>query len=143
MNAVVPILVLVFGIAMGIAVTGEGGSVREIVGSADAFAALMWASLVAVLVAVAMSLISRECSLEATIEHWSEGARSLLVPVTIVVLAWALAAVSDELGTANFLVAIVGNSLPVSLLPAIVFVTAAVIAFATGSSWGVMATLGR
>jgi len=140
-NAVVPILVLVFGIATGIAVTGEGGSVREIVGSADAYAALMWASLVAVLVAVAMSLISRECSLEAAIEHWSEGARSLLVPVTIVVLAWSLAAVSDALGTANFLVAIIGDSLPVSLLPAIVYVTAAVIAFATGSSWGVMAIL--
>ena len=141
LNAVVPILVLVFGIATGIAVTGEGSSVREIVGSADAYAALMWASLVAVLVAVAMSLISGECSLEATIEHWSEGARSLLVPVTIVVLAWSLAAVSDALGTANFLVAIIGDSLPVSLLPAIVYVTAAVIAFATGSSWGVMAIL--
>jgi len=140
-NAIVPILALIVGIAMGLAATGKGGSIREVVGSANAYAALMWASLVAVLVAIAMSLLRRDGTLSEIVEHWSEGAKSLLVPMTIVVLAWSLAAVSNELGTADFLVSIIGDSLSVTLLPAVVFGTAALISFATGSSWGTMAII--
>lgn len=140
-NAIVPILVLVGGICLGIVVTGDGENLREVVGSADTYASLMWASLVAVVVAITMSLAQKLATLNELIEYWSDGARSLLVPMTIVVLAWALAAVSNELGTADFIVSIIGDWLPVSMLPAVVFVAAALIAFATGAAWGTMAIL--
>src|SRR5690606_756618 len=50
-NAVLPVLVLVFGVIGGLFATGEGDSVREIIGSADSYKSLMWASLLAVLTA--------------------------------------------------------------------------------------------
>jgi Na+/H+ antiporter NhaC len=52
-----------------------------------------------------------------------------------------LSGVTDVLGTANFLVALVGDHLHPGLLPALVFVVAAATAFSTGSSWGTMGIL--
>src|SRR5690606_31515458 len=51
LNAVLPMLVLVVGVLTGLYVTGEGESLREIIGTADAYRALMWASLLGVLTA--------------------------------------------------------------------------------------------
>ena len=45
------------------------------------------------------------------------------------------------LHTADYIVSLLGDALPPALLPTIVFLVAAVTAFGTGSSWGVMAIL--
>jgi Na+/H+ antiporter NhaC len=49
--------------------------------------------------------------------------------------------ISSELHTADFLIASLGDNLPVTMLPATVFVLAAFTAFSTGSSWGAMGIL--
>jgi Na+/H+ antiporter NhaC len=49
--------------------------------------------------------------------------------------------VTDVLGTADFLVSLLGDRLHPGLIPALVFVVAAATAFATGSSWGTMGIL--
>jgi len=59
----------------------------------------------------------------------------------ILVLAWALSGVTDVLGTADFLVSLLGDRLHPGLVPALVFVVAAATAFSTGSSWGTMGIL--
>ena len=46
-----------------------------------------------------------------------------------------------DLNTANYIVSILGNTIPMWLLPTIIFLIAAATAFGTGSSWGVMAIL--
>lgn len=69
------------------------------------------------------------------------GARSSLLPVTILSLAWSLKASCDALQTGPFLVYAVGDSVPPQMFPAIVFVIAAMTSFATGTSYGTMAIL--
>ena len=59
----------------------------------------------------------------------------------VLLLAWALADVSKDLQTADYIVSSLGGSIPMNLLPAIIFVIAAITAFGSGSSWGVMAIL--
>lgn len=59
----------------------------------------------------------------------------------ILVLAWALSALTVELGTADYLMSVFGETLNPYWLPAIVFVLSALTAFATGSSWGTMGIL--
>ena len=44
-NAIVPIVVLVATVISGLYVTGEGDSIRDIIGSADSSIALMWGAL--------------------------------------------------------------------------------------------------
>jgi Na+/H+ antiporter NhaC len=80
-------------------------------------------------------------NLEEVVDAWYKGVRSLMYAMIILVLAWALGGITDVLQTANFLVSILGDTLPVQTLPFLVFVIAAFTAFATGSSWGSMGIL--
>jgi Na+/H+ antiporter NhaC len=140
-NALVPILVLVFGVIAGLFVTGEGDSVRDIISTADSYLAIMWASTASAIVAILLSVSQRILTLEGAIDAWYAGARSMLLAVIILVLAWALAEVNGVLATADYLVAQLSDTLAPGLIPTIVFVLAAGTAFATGSSWGTMGIL--
>jgi len=145
-NAVLPIVVLVGTVlaglyATGLAAAGEGASLREIIGDADSYAALMWGSLLGVITAAGLSLGQDILNLEQTVEAWYEGLKSMLFAMIILVLAWALSNITDVLHTADYLVSILGEALPPGVVPAIIFVLAAATAFATGSSWGTMGIL--
>jgi len=140
-NALLPILTMVTGVVTGMFVTGEGETLREIVGSADPYKSLIWGSLFGALLAIAMSVGQGVLSLHESVAAWFSGARAMLYAIFILVLAWALSGVTDVLGTADYLVSLVGDHLHPGLLPMLVFVVAAATAFSTGSSWGTMGIL--
>lgn len=141
LNAVVPILTLIGVTGIGLVVTGEGDNIIEVVGDGDAFAALLWGSLLSVLVAAALSLGQRILTLGQTVDAWFVGIKSVLYVLIILTLAWALAGVSEDLGTGQYLASTLGQALPAVLLPTILFVISAAVAFATGTSWGTMGIL--
>jgi len=101
----------------------------------------MWASMLGVVVAIAMTVGQRILSLTEAMEAWFVGMRSMLLALVILVLAWALANVNDALGTAPYLVDLLSDSLSAWMVPPIVFILAAFVAFATGSSWSTMGIL--
>ena len=141
MNAIVPVVAMTLAIMGGLYVTGEGETVSDIVGSANSYQALMWASIISVLVAVVMTLSQRLLSLDEVVDAWVSGARFTFLAMIILVLSWAMAEISSELHTADFLIASLGDRLPMGILPTMVFVLAAFTAFSTGSSWGAMGIL--
>ena len=147
LNAALPVLVLVLTVIAGLWVTGKAAAddpdpgLRAIIGSADSYRALLWGSLLGVVAALALTLGQRILSMDETVQAWYRGARSMLMAMIVLLLAWSLGAVTEELGTADYLVSLLGERLDVGLLPALVFVLAAATAFATGSSWGTMAIL--
>jgi len=142
-NALIPIIVLIGGVIIGIYATGykEGSNLREIVSDANSYKALLWGSLLSVLTAVFLSVIQGIMSLKEATDAWFKGARSLLMAMLILVLAWSLSKVTDGLGTANYLVSLLGDSLNPGVVPTLVFLLAAATAFSTGSSWATMAIL--
>lgn len=147
-NAYVPILVMVLGVLIGLYATGKQAvadiaepTLQDIIGNADSYAALMWASLASMMAAALLSMGQKIMDLEEVVNAWFHGARSMLMAMIILILAWSLGEVTDILKTADFLVSILGDSLPIFILPAMVFVLAAATAFATGSSWGAMGIL--
>jgi Na+/H+ antiporter NhaC len=140
-NAVLPIATLLVVTAGGLVVTGEGDTIVEVVGDGDAFAALLWGSLLAVLVAAALSLGQRILTVGETVNAWFAGVKSVLYVLIILTLAWALSAVASELGTAEYLADTLGEALPAAVLPTLLFLVAAAVAFATGTSWGTMGIL--
>ncbi len=142
-NAVIPIVVMVVGTFVGIYVTGQevtgpDASIRDIVGNGDAYLALMWASLLAVVTAAVLSIGQGILTLSETVDAWFAGARSMFFAMIILTLAWSLSSVNETIQTGDYLVSLLGGTLDPQLVPAIVFVLAAATAFATGSSWGVM-----
>ena len=147
-NAYIPIVVLVMGVLVGLYATGlqavtdiTNPTIQDIIGNADSYTALMWASLASMMAAALLSLGQKIMDLEAVVNAWFHGARDMLMAMIILILAWSLGEVTDILKTADFLVSVMGDSLPVFILPALVFVLAAATAFATGSSWGAMGIL--
>ena len=145
-NAVIPILVLVAGVLGGLYTTGAqavgtDAALKDVVGEANSYTALMWGSLLGVAAAAALSLGQGILDLEQTVEAWYEGLKSMLFAMVILVLAWALSNITDVLHTADYLVSILGETLPPGVVPTIIFVLAAATAFATGSSWGTMGIL--
>ena len=112
-----------------------------VIGAADSYVALLWASLSGVLVAVAMTVGARIMTLDKAMDAMVHGFGSMLPALVILTLAWSLASATELLHTADFLTeALSGRVAPVAL-PAIVFVMAALISFSTGSSWSTMAIL--
>jgi len=147
-NAIIPVVVLVVTVLGGLYYTGlsavatpETATLSEIIGEADSYKALMWGSLLGVLVAAALSVGQRILTLEETVEAWYAGLKSMLFAMIILVLAWALSEITVVLHTAEYLTSILGDWLPAGAVPAVVFLLAAATAFATGSSWGTMGIL--
>jgi Na+/H+ antiporter NhaC len=146
-NAVLPIVVMLAGVVGGLYVTGTAGvtvenpGIKDILGAADSIKALLWGSLLGATTAAALSMVQRILSLEQVVNAWYQGMRAMVYAMIILILAWALGNITVELKTADYLVSVLGDALPVQLLPALVFVIAAATAFATGASWGSMAIL--
>ena len=149
-NAAVPVLAVIFATLVGLYVSGlhgldrSGGggvSLREVIDASDPFTVLLWASLIGVTCAVVLAVMQRILGLRAALEAVVGGFKSMLPAVVVLVLAWSLGEVCVELATADFLVRVVGPAVPPGALPAAVFLVAAAISFATGTSWGTMAIL--
>jgi len=145
-NAGIPVLTVVAVVVAGLYTTGRAGagpdaSLRDILGAADPYATLLWGSLAGCLMAFALSSVQRLLTVREALDAWFGGMRGMVVATVILVLAWSLGAVTQEVGTARYLAQIVSEQVPLPLLPVLVFVTAAAIAFGTGTSWGTMAIL--
>ena len=149
LNALIPVVVVVFVAAIGIYVDGRAKvlsagmepSLRAIVGEASSSAAILWGTGAGCLAALALSVGSGALSFGKSIDAWMSGMRSMLFAAVILVLAWSLGAVCRDLDTASFLIGAVGDWIAPAWIPATVFVMAALVSFATGTSWGTMAIL--
>jgi len=140
-NAFVPIIALVIALMVSLVLLGEGDSLVAILETTSPYQAMMYSSFVGVLVAAALSIGQRILSIHETVDAWYGGLRATLFGMIILVLAWSLSDLTASLNTAQYLVTLLADSLPVALIPAIVFILAAFTAFTTGTSWGTMAIL--
>jgi Na+/H+ antiporter NhaC len=72
-----------------------------------------------------------------------QGAKSMFTAITILTLAWTISGVCrDLLETGIYVAGVVQtSSLPIALIPAIMFIAAAALSFATGTSWGTFGIL--
>ncbi len=113
----------------------------QIIGAASPFRTLLWASFAGVLTAMLLPLVTRRLKLQALLDAFLSGVQSMNIAVIILILAWSLGQVCKDMGTAQTVIGWIEPVLAPHLLPAVVFIAAAVISFATGTSWGTMAIL--
>jgi Na+/H+ antiporter NhaC len=146
--AAAPVAAVVVTVIAGLVYTGlealpEGAdrSLSTIFGRADPFRPLLWGSLVGCIAAVVLAVGWRLMKLTEAIRAWVDGLRSMLLAFVILMLAWSLGAVTESLGTASYLTTVLSDRLPLEALPFTTFVVAALISFATGTSWATMAIL--
>lgn len=151
-NAFLPILTVVLVTVGGMYVSGASGLnradhpqlsvwLREVFSNASSIDSLLWASLSAVVVALFLALSQRILTLGESMDALTEGFKSMLLAVVVLVLAWGIGTVTGELHTADFVVGMTEGVLSPHWFPVLVFIASAAIAFATGTSWGTMAIL--
>lgn len=149
-NGVLPILTVIIVTMVGLYVTGRNAIIeaegsdfgfRNIMSNSSSYEALFWSSLSGCFVGAALSLGQRILKLSQVMDAWFHGVKSMLLAMVILLLAWSIGAVTKELKTAEYIVGLLGNTMSPYWLPVLTFFIAAVISFATGTSWGTMAII--
>lgn len=149
-NALLPILVVIFGTLWGLIQTGqtslaEAGNTSPTMFDAlregNSFVALLWSSFLGCVVALLMTLVQRLLSLGAAVNAMVSGIKAMTPAILILILAWSIGKVCTDLHTADFLVASLSGVIAPELLPGIIFIVAAAVSFSTGTSWGTMTIL--
>lgn len=161
-NAAAPILSVVLGILGGILFLGryrileEGGRFslfsfadwREAFGvtvsgssGAGAMPILFLAAAFGTLVAFALTLGQKLMSVRESCRAFVSGMPTLWMAIYILLMTWAMRAICEDLGTAQYLIEWLGDDMPVWTLPLFTFAVAAAMSFATGTSWGAMGIL--
>lgn len=113
----------------------------KLIGSADSYIALLWASLSGVVLAILMTIGGRVMKLHDTMHYMITGFKTMMPALIILAMAWALAITTEELYTAEFLSNLLQGNVNPYFLTVIIFILSSGIAFSTGSSWSTMAIL--
>lgn len=108
--------------------------------AADVGAAMRNASLTAVVLAALMALWCGR-GLHPLMIDMLVGLRSMALAVGILLLTWMIGALIKDLGSAARISALANDLLSPSLLLAGIFALCAIMAFATGTSWGTFAIM--
>ena len=111
--------------------------------SSDASIGLVLGSFGALILTVITYLIRRVLSFKSSMLCIPDGFKAMVPAILILSLAWTLKAMTDSLGAADYVAGIVEGSAGAlqMFLPAIIFIIACFLAFATGTSWGTFGIL--
>ena len=153
-DALIPLLVLIFGTIIGLVSTGYDAStwtdgnagffskLSATIGAANSYKALLWASLLSLLTAIIITLLRGKIKFGKIMEEMVEGFKSMFNAVLILTMAWSIALVTKDMHTAEFVSQLLLQwSLSPVWVPVLTFLLAALIGFSTGTSWGTMAIL--
>lgn len=115
----------------------------EAFAGSDASVGLVLGSFAALIITVAFYMIRRVLSFKNCMRCIPDGFKAMVPAILILSLAWTLKAMTDSLNAAEYVAGIVNGSAAglQKLLPAIIFVIACGLAFATGTSWGTFGIL--
>lgn len=145
-NLVLPILLLIVCCVVGIIYTGgffSGTSFVESFANSTASLGLAMGSVVALILTLIFFGIRRVMNMEEMMDCVPEGFKTMVPAILILTFAWTLKAMTDSLGASPFVEGLIKGSAQnlMMFLPAIIFVIACFLAFATGTSWGTFGIL--
>ena len=145
-DLLLPVIVLIAVSVFAMVYNGgvlKGVPFIEAFSDTDATVALPWGGLVALLFTIIYLNLRKIISLKEAMGSIPKGFVAMVPPILILTLATALKNMTSLLG-AKYYVAVMMDGAAASLqnfLPAIIFVVACVLAFATGTSWGTFGIL--
>ena len=145
-DLVLPVLVLVgccVGSMVYVGYQNGGTDLITAFANTSAFDALPLGSLVALIFTMIFFIVRRAMSFTELMDCLPNGFKQMVPAILILCLAWTIGDVTKGLGAPEFVAGIVKNlsgSL-YALLPAVVFIIAAFLGFATGTSWGTFSIL--
>ncbi|WP_085298234.1 Na+/H+ antiporter NhaC family protein [Cognaticolwellia mytili] len=131
-----PMLTLLLGTFILLWFTGDG-DIRRGSGAFSVF----WSVVSALLLLVALILNYKLMSLKHIFKVTIAGIKTMSPVVAILVLSFAFGDAIKALGTGTYVSQLINVDVPLFLVAPILFIAAAIMAFATGSSWSTFAVL--
>ena len=113
-----------------------------IIGAADSYVAIFYGAIASSFIAIGLTLAVRACPVKDAVDAGLEGMAKMFPALVVLVLAWAISQVSQDLQLGAIVGGYLeGSGLSVHMIPVAVFVCSALVSFATGSSWATMGIL--
>ncbi len=146
LDLIVPVVVLIVSCVFGLVYVGgifDGASIVDAFANTDATVGLPWGGLVALIIIMVYMLIRRCLNFKDTMECIPQGFIAMVPAILILTFATALKNMTTVLGAKYYVGDLMSGQAEAlgSMLPAIIFLVACVLSFATGTSWGTFGIL--
>ena len=141
-----PIISLIICCIIGMIYTGGFFSGTDLISAfsgCDADMGLALGSAFALILTIAYYLLRRVMDFHSLMDCIADGFKAMTPAILILGFAWTLKGMTDSLGAAAYVEALVKASAAsfMSFLPAVIFLIGCLLAFATGTSWGTFGIL--
>lgn len=146
-DLIIPIIVLIAFCVWGLVNNGyeanEGqGTIIDAFSNTDAYVGLPWGGIIALVVILIYMILRRVVTFKEAMECVPKGFIAMVPAITILTLATSLKTMTNSLGADVFVANVMANAQGLQwALPAIVFIVACIVSFATGTSWGTFGIL--
>ena len=154
-DLLIPVLVLIAACTVGMIYVGGffgtdawggtdcAGDFVAAFGNTNAFIGLPWGSIIALVLTVIYLVARRVVSFKDAMACVPKGFQAMISPIIILTLAVSLKTTITSLGAAVYVRDIMKGaaSFLYAMLPAVIFVVACILAFASGTSWGTFGIL--
>lgn len=146
LDLVLPVAVLIASCIIAMVYTGgffNGTSFVDAFAGSDASVGLVLGGAITLVFTFIYFMMRDILSFEEFTECIPEGFKAMIAPILILTMAWTLSGMTNLLGAKVYVADIVANSATAmqGFLPMIIFLVAAFLAFATGTSWGTFSIL--
>ena len=155
LDLILPVVVLIITCTIGMLYVGGffgvdtsgcpdyAGDFVGAFGNTDAFVGLPWGGIIALVLTVVYLVARKVITFQQAMECVPKGFIAMISPILILTLAVSLKAMINSLGAAAYVQDLMfsASNFLYSLLPAVIFLVACVLAFASGTSWGTFGIL--
>jgi Na+/H+ antiporter NhaC len=145
-DLVLPVIVLIAACVVGMIYSGgffSGETFIDSFANSDASVGLVLGSFCALVLTIIFYVIRKVLSFKDCMNCVTIGFKAMVPAICILALAWTLKGMTDSLGAKEFVAGVVEQTAGsmLNFLPALVFIIACFMAFATGTSWGTFGIL--
>ncbi|MDP0588354.1 MAG: Na+/H+ antiporter NhaC family protein [Candidatus Endonucleobacter bathymodioli] len=142
-DLVVPLVILVLATlgsliwtgAVELGIKGQPFSLLDSFAQTDVPRSLVYGAITG-LVLASLRMVAHKIAKDLWYKAVLEGINSMLPAIYILIFAWVLAGVINNLETGKYLASLMSGTISTGYLPMILFVVSGVMSFATGTSWG-------
>ena len=149
-DMLIPIFLLIIFCVIGLIYVGgfwdpetNAGDFIAAFGDTDAFVGLPWGALIALVLSIIYLCARRVITFKGAMGCMTKGFNAMVPAILILTFAVSLKSMTGLLGAADYVEGLMKQASEglFMLLPAIIFVVACLLAFATGTSWGTFGIL--
>lgn len=149
LNMVVPILIMVISMPFFLIYSGWdetlvgtlGSKIWSSISNGSGSEAVLNACFLAFISAATLYAFQRKLTIKSFIDESFKGMNDMMVMAILMVLAFAIGNLCNELGTGIYVSRVTSVWLIPEAAPALIFIVSSFIAFATGTSWGTYAIM--